>query len=151
MVQCLGKDLGVDVNQEWQNGTTPNGATHLCVAAARGQIDVARCLDLEFHADVNKGDRAGATPLYVAAQQGNLAMVRALVNELGAVINKAAVVIDFTPLMQGTSTQRWDVVCWLVKGGADTQAFVAAKYLAMKLQRRLSRESAASLLSRPLA
>jgi hypothetical protein len=148
MVRCLGKEFGVDVNQADQEGTTAlyfaaqegnmavvqclvkelgadvnqsnfQGATPLAIAAHNGHLELVQCLVLELHADANQPK--GATPLYLAAMRGDLAMVRVLVKELGADINQVALE-GGTPLMAATQMKHADIVKWLIKAGADTQA-----------------------------
>jgi ankyrin repeat protein len=115
VVRCLVKELGADVNQAANDGTTP-----LYFAAAKGDLAVAQLLVEELGADVNQGLHDGATPLYIAAQEGHLAMVRCLVKKLGADVNRARH-NGGTPLMIAASAKQDNVVAFLLKYGANPQ------------------------------
>jgi ankyrin repeat protein len=121
MLRCLVKELGADVGQAsaWSTSLTP-----LHFAAQEGNIAVLRCLVNELGADVNKGEQNGATPLYIAAQVGKMAVVQCLVKDLNADVNQAKL-DGGTPLMVAAAKNHGDLVRWLVKAGADTQAFPA--------------------------
>jgi hypothetical protein len=118
MVQCLVKELGADVNQ-----STFLGAPPLQIAVFNGHLELVRCLVLELHANVNQQDQKGVTPLHIVAQEGQLAMVRILVKELGADINQTTLK-GGTPRMAATVKKHAEIVKWLIKAGADTQASV---------------------------
>ena len=109
MVRAL-IELGTDVNNPWDNGTTP-----LFVAAAHRQEAIVRAL-IELGADVNKAEDHGATPLFIAAQQGHEAVVRALI-EAGADINKAEDA-GATPLFIAAQQGHEAVVRALIEAGA---------------------------------
>jgi ankyrin repeat protein len=118
MVRCLVKDLHADVNKADDLGRTP-----LQVAALQGDLAMVRVLE-ELHADVNNTDHEVRTPLWIAAQEGNLAMVQCLVKELGADIDRKNR-FGGTPLIKASAKKHADIVKWLVKAGANTQASVA--------------------------
>jgi ankyrin repeat protein len=75
----------------------------------------------ELHANVNEVDLDGHAALWIASRDGNLALVKCLVKELGADIDQADR-LGGTPLMAASANKRAEVVIWLVKAGADTQA-----------------------------
>jgi hypothetical protein len=62
--------------------------------------------------------------LFIAAKKGHLAMVQLLVKELGADINRTSR-YGSTALMVASVLKHADIVRWLVKAGADTQASAA--------------------------
>jgi hypothetical protein len=76
------KELGADVNQADNDGTTP-----LFIAAEVGSLDVVSCLVKELGADVNQADNDGNTPLFTAARQGKLGVVHWLLVEGGASVD----------------------------------------------------------------
>jgi ankyrin repeat protein len=119
VVRCLIKDLHVDVNTVDNMGRTPlQAAVHLDDPA------MVRALVNELRADVNKAGHEGFPPLWIAAAGGNLSLVQCLVKELGADIDR----VDqdgVTPLMATSAKKHTDIVKWLFKAGANTQAFIA--------------------------
>jgi hypothetical protein len=62
VVQCLVKELGVDVNQATNQGCTP-----LYIAAEYGHFSVVQCLVKELGVDVNQATHDGSTPLMIAS------------------------------------------------------------------------------------
>ena len=69
---------------------TDDGRTPLYIAAQNDNLDMARYLAGEAHADVNKARTdTGGTPLLIAASQGNLDVVRYLAGEAHADVNQA--------------------------------------------------------------
>jgi hypothetical protein len=113
VIQCLVKEIGADVNQGGEEGTTP-----MILAAQLGYVDVLKYCAKVLHADVNKGDDRNCTPLWHAARQGHLSAVKFLVKDLGVNINQANLK-SFTPLMAASYENHEEVVRWLVKAGAD--------------------------------
>jgi hypothetical protein len=118
VTRCLVKNLGANVNQAKEYGYPP-----LFIAARHGRLAALRCLVKDLGANVITCfmDR---THLYFATENGQLAAVQCLVKELSADIDKAA---DqglrwCTPLMMASYKKHADVVRWLIKEGANTQA-----------------------------
>jgi hypothetical protein len=118
VLRCLVKDLGAAVNRANEDGFFP-----LFMAAQEGLLAHVRCLVKELGADAHQADFRGRTPLFIAAQEGFLSVVRCMGKELGADINKASH-DGRTPLMAASARKQFDVVVWLVKEGANTQATV---------------------------
>jgi ankyrin repeat protein len=88
VLRILVKDLGADVNGEYQIEDKSRTALH--IAAQLGFVAVMRCLVKELGADVNKGTTPdGCSPMHIAACEGNVHAVRCLVEELGADVNQA--------------------------------------------------------------
>jgi ankyrin repeat protein len=110
VLRCLVNDLGANVNQTTKSSV---GALHL--AAEDGNVDLVSCLAKELGANED-----GVTSLWLAASLGNLDMVRCLL-KLKANVNQAAP-NGVTPLMSASFGKHEEVVVWLVKAGADTQA-----------------------------
>jgi hypothetical protein len=114
LVRCVVRELGADVNQ------SPVSSPLVC-AALNGNVEMMRCLVRELGANVNQAAQYdGTTALLIAAGKGNLDMVRFLVKELGADVNRAKD-DGVTPLMIANGIE---IVRWLVKYGANTQASV---------------------------
>jgi hypothetical protein len=118
MVKCLVEELGADVNQQANaNGNMPWCRTAYCVFSLWRSMCSTGSVQMSNKQIEN---RKGVTPLFVAAQKGHLAMVRLLrmVKELGADINE----LTKQQKMAATFGKHADIVRWLVKAGADTQA-----------------------------
>jgi ankyrin repeat protein len=116
VARCLVQELEADVNQADEHGNSP-----LFVAAAEGSLAVVQCLVKELGADVNQAVNNGCSPLCIAAENGFLSLVRCLVKELGADVNQARS-DGGTPLIIAAQKKHTDVVVWLSKHGANTQA-----------------------------
>jgi hypothetical protein len=116
VVQSVVNELGADVNEPNDNGSTP-----LCIAAIMADLAMVRCLVKELQADVNKADHQGYTPLWIAPQAGHLAIVQCLVKELNADMDQTDR-LGGTPLMLASAMKHADIVKWLIKAGADAQA-----------------------------
>ena len=110
-------ELGLDVNQASNTGTTP-----LILAAAQGRLGMVKLLagkgPDEGKANVNEADNNGATPLFMAAQKGLLDVVKWLggkgPDKGGADVNQATT-SGATPLYIATQKGRLDVVKWFTK------------------------------------
>jgi ankyrin repeat protein len=113
-VQCLVKELGANVNKGVFGGRTP-----LYIAAEKGHVAMIRCLVTELGADLCQTE-SGAMPLHVSAEEGHLAVVRFLIEELGAEIDQARG-DGATALMIAASKNRFKIVAYLLKHGADPQ------------------------------
>jgi ankyrin repeat protein len=116
MMRCLVMELGADVSHQNKYNSALLSAVH------RGNLDVLRCLVNELGVNVNQSvDEGGGTALIIAARNGNFDMMKCLVKELGADVNQATH-DDHTALMFASFREHDDVVVWLLKYGADTQA-----------------------------
>jgi ankyrin repeat protein len=113
ILQCLVEELGADVNQAKEDGSTA-----LCVAAQNGHVTVVRYLgDLGVNVNQARNDRV--TPLHMAAQFGRLAVVQCLVGDFGADVNRGRF-DGGTPLYSAAMMMHLDVVRCLVEVfGAD--------------------------------
>jgi ankyrin repeat protein len=118
VVQCLIKEFGADVNLVMQDGSSP-----LYITAQEGHLAVMRCLVMEGHADINQALPNCPTPLCAAAQKGSLDLVRCLVEDFGADVKQAG---DHgaTPLIMAPNCSQSNVVAYLLRHGADSQASV---------------------------
>jgi ankyrin repeat protein len=110
MLRYLVKEVGADVNH-----TCRQGETFVHFAAQEGNLAMLRCL-------VNKENQLGLAPLHYAAQAGKMAVMQCLVRDFGADVNQAKL-DGLTPLMMASANKHEDLVRWLAKAGADTQAF----------------------------
>jgi hypothetical protein len=117
-MRCLVTKLGADINQLDNAGHMP-----LCEAVLMNDFKLVKCMVEEFGADVNQADTKGLqiTPLFNAAQGGKLDVVRYLLKS-SADINHACGLAGVIPLMVASMKKHSEVVKWLVKAGADTQA-----------------------------
>jgi ankyrin repeat protein len=115
VVWCLVKEFGSDVH------LLNHGFTALYVAAEAGHEQIVRCLLGECGANVNQVGEGGRTALYAAARKGLMNVVRCLVKDFGADVNIAASE-GRTPLMVAAECKHTEVVVWLTKHGADSQA-----------------------------
>jgi ankyrin repeat protein len=79
-MRCLVKELGADVNQAMDNGSTA-----LIAAVKLDNLDLMRLLVIELGAHVNYFPLFSA--LIVAADDGYVEMMRYLVKELGSNVN----------------------------------------------------------------
>jgi hypothetical protein len=113
IISCLVKELGADVNQQDESGSTA-----LTAATFRDNHELVRNLVEELGADPNNPNQLGYASLYLAASQGYLAVVRILL-QLGAGINRRCK-LGATPLMVASILKHQEVIKWLVKAGADT-------------------------------
>eukprot|EP00039_Didymoeca_costata_P015564 m.267605 g.267605 ORF g.267605 m.267605 type:complete len:580 (+) comp16250_c0_seq1:372-2111(+) len=123
-ISCLA-ELGADLNSYLSD----RGATPSLVAANQGHTNVIQEL-VHLRADFNKPTwDHKLTPFFVACQQGHLDIVKILVenkNVLNIDINQTATAfINATPLYAALACNRYDVVRYLVKEGADMN--IAAK------------------------
>jgi hypothetical protein len=165
MMRCLVKELGADINQAKDNGNTAlnyaviKGTLHmvrflvrelgadvnrvsvlspLMYATSRGNVEMMGCLVRELGANVNYASREdGTTALLLAAQMVNLETVRFLVKELGADVNQAKH-DGVTPLMAANGIE---IVRWLVKNGANTQALIQEQVSVAEASRTFGRPS----------
>jgi hypothetical protein len=120
VMRCLAKDLGAHFNQRGEEGVV----AALIVAVEMDYLDMVSCLVTELDADVNQGNNEGFTALSMAAGDSNLNMVRCLL-KLRAKFNQAASngsASGRDPLIAASMCKHEEVVAWLVKAGADTQA-----------------------------
>jgi ankyrin repeat protein len=85
---------------------------------------VVQYLGKEHGADVNLAELDGTTALIFAAQNGHLNVVQCLVGDFGADVNLEAH-DGLTALMAASYGKHDKVVKWLLKHGADAQAFAA--------------------------
>jgi hypothetical protein len=114
MLRYLGKELGADVNNAMEIGTTA-----LMVAAEYGHVDSVRCLGMELGADVEQARLDGCTILSQAAVFDHLDVVQCLVKELGASVNEANS-RRAKPLFAAAHQGKLGVVHWLLaEGGAS--------------------------------
>ena len=74
VIRCLVNELGADVNQATQDGST---AVH--ITSTKGNLAVVRCLVKDFGADVNQAKLDGATPLIIAARYAQENVVAVLI------------------------------------------------------------------------
>jgi ankyrin repeat protein len=109
VVRCLVEDLGADVGQ-----ANEDGSTALCIAARLGHLQVVQCLGKELGANVYQSLKVGSVPLYIAAKCGHLTVLRCLVKDLGAVVKFAGIHGD-TALHEAARTGNLQVVQCLVK------------------------------------
>jgi hypothetical protein len=77
-------------------------------------------LDVDVNQAVSHDNVNGFTALWMAAFKGKLDVVRCLL-KLRANVNQASS-NGLTPLMAASAGQHEEVVVWLIKAGADTQA-----------------------------
>jgi ankyrin repeat protein len=115
VVRLLLREMGADINQAAERFLL------LYAAAHEGHEHIVRCLVKEFGADSIEGTLNGDTNLYAAALAGKLHVVRFLVKEFGADVNLASR-DGSTPLMAATERKHAEVVVWLTKHSADSQA-----------------------------
>jgi hypothetical protein len=100
--------------RRWHRSGVEMSGDNLCMAAALGQLVVARCMIEEFGADVNKAAQDGVFPVYVASLNGHLDFVRFVVKMFGANVNKT----NFegaTPLIGVAELGLLDMIRCLVK------------------------------------
>jgi hypothetical protein len=129
MVRFLVRDLGADVNQS-------PVSSPLLFATVKGNVEMMRCLVKELGANVNHAEHIlGATALFAAVEKGTLDMVRFVVKDLGADVNQAKH-DGVTPLMAANGIE---IVRWLVKNGANTQASVQQQVSVADVSRQLGR------------
>jgi ankyrin repeat protein len=126
-VRCLVQIFGADINQ-----ATNGGSTALFYAAEQGNEAVVQCIVGEFGADVNQADDFGKTALFIAAEVGHEAAVRCIVEKLGADVNKCTH-DGRTPLMAASYGNHKMVAKYLIKHGADPQAFAPGHVTAAKI------------------
>jgi ankyrin repeat protein len=119
VVRCLLKELGADDNQASDEVVTP-----LIMAAQNGRLAVVQYLGRKDCADVNLADHACNTALIVAARNGHLDVVQCLVARIGADVNQPDLE-GFTALMMASYGKHDKIVKYLLKHGADAQAFAA--------------------------
>jgi hypothetical protein len=120
-------ELGADVNQAGIfHADDDYGMNALHTAALHGHLDLVRCLLGELNADVDMEPSSGGNALFFAAIEGSLDVVRCLVREFGADINYIDPVGD-TALMAAARAKHAALTKWLVKAGADPQAYLQAK------------------------
>jgi ankyrin repeat protein len=93
-----------------------------------GNLEVVRCLIVEFGADVNERGESNATPLYCAAQEGQLDVVRYLV-EHGADVNQCGS-DGQTPLMIASEKMHGKIIRYLLKHGANAQSYTTSRHSA---------------------
>jgi hypothetical protein len=125
MLRFLINEGGCDINKVVDIDGDPFTALH--IAARMGSVHGVRCLVEEFGADVNEASKdEGRSPLFVAAEEGDAELVQCIVEELGGDVN--FVTHDgLTPLMAASASSHKMVAKYLIKHGADPQAF-APKY-----------------------
>jgi ankyrin repeat protein len=153
VLRYLVKELNADVNQAKNNGTTPlciaaqngllaivrclvkelkadakqgdkDGCTALYFAARAGNLDMVRCLVMECKADGGQVTREGTCARYIASQEVHLDVVQCLVDELGADVNRSRC-NGSTLLMAASLREHRKVIAYLLKHGANPQAFLS--------------------------
>jgi ankyrin repeat protein len=92
-------------------------ATALCVAAAKGHLEVARLL-LDSGADPSHADGDGETPLMLAAGAGELEVLRLLLGR-GAAVDAVAPDDGATAFHCACFTNNAECAEWLVRVGCD--------------------------------
>lgn len=92
------------------------GATPLKIAAALGQVEIARSL-IEHGASVDDMNSNLGTPLHFAADEGQLQVIELLIS-FGASVNARNASLE-TPCMLAASSGWLTIVQALVEGGAD--------------------------------
>jgi ankyrin repeat protein len=100
------------------NAKDPLGYPPLCLAAARGQVQMVELL-LAAGADPLLPDtRMGATALHKAAQSGSVEVARLLLDH-GAFLNQQAPIHGHTPLLDAVWHKRLPMVEFLLDRGAN--------------------------------
>jgi hypothetical protein len=92
------------------------------MAVELGSIAVMQCLVEELGVDVNGAVARGTTALMMAARGGHLKVVKCLVSDLGADVNQTGD-DGCSALMLASYTKRDGVIRFLLRNGADAQAF----------------------------
>jgi ankyrin repeat protein len=122
------QELGADINITSVNGMFPlfhavNMDAGCLPGTKTSNLDVIKCLVGELGADVNQARHGnGHTALLRAAVSGKLEVVRCLL-KLRADINLGDHK-GMTPLMTASVKKHAEIVKWLIKAGAETQAYV---------------------------
>jgi ankyrin repeat protein len=133
IVRALVENFGAEINLSSDDGLF----LPLVTAADKGHKHVLRALVHEYGADINQATIDGVTALYMAARNGHEALVRCIVEEFGADVNQA-MLDGSTPLMAASAKEHKMVAKYLIKHGADPQAYSPRFGTAADLLRKIA-------------